>query len=128
MKKEKSKASGPLKNKIDKEFLFMLDEAIPVEQNQRKKYVSDIALFYGSVFKQKLKHFIGLQLQELAEIGRTELGTNIIRSNINCLRLIDEWFDERSREHFGDLENARISLDEGKLLAEELENKYNKNG
>jgi hypothetical protein len=122
--KKTSKGLPQLKNKIQKDFLMMLDEAIPVAQNERKKYVSDIALFYQSVFKKKLQHFIGLQLLELAQIGRTELGTNIIRSNISCLRIIDEWFEERSNEHFGNLEEIRDSLSDGDLIINDLKKKY----
>ena len=87
------------KNKEEKKLLFILEESIPFAQNERKKYVSDIALFYQTIFKSKLQHFIGLQLEELAQIGRTELGNNVIRANINCFRLVDTWMEKMTNEH-----------------------------
>jgi hypothetical protein len=124
MKKEKSKAQSPLKNRIDKNFALMLKESIPFEQVARKKYMSDIALFYQTIFKDKLQHFIYLQMEELAQIGRTELGGNIIRSNINCFRLIDSWMEEMTNEHIGNVEEIRKSFGESEELINDLQ-KYN---
>ncbi len=124
--KKKSEGKPQLEKKqIDKKLLFILQEAIPDTQNGRKKYVSDIALFYQTVFKKKLQHFIGLQLEELAQIGRTELGSNIIRSNISCFRLIDEWMEKMTNEHLGNLEEVRESFKEGEDLVNNLKKKYN---
>jgi len=93
------------------EIVALLNESIPETQNERKKYMGDVALFYSSIFKNKLKHFITQQLEELAQIGRTELSTNIIRANINVFRLIDEWMEERTNEHIGNIEQIRRSFD-----------------
>lgn len=89
------------------ELLFLLNDSVPVGDTLRKKYVADVALFYSSIFKDKLKHFIGLQMMELSQIGRTELSTNILRANINCFRVIDEWMQQMSNEHVAYIENER---------------------
>lgn len=123
-KKGASQTGNSEQREIDENFTFMLNEAIPVSQGERKKYVSDIALFYNTVFKKKLKHFKGLQLEELAQIGRTELGSNIIRSNINCFELIGEWMETMSNEHVGNLEQMRQSFDEGNDIIKDLKDKY----
>ncbi len=116
---KKSEGITQLKNKIieleeqlenKNKLTFLMEESLPKEQEARKKYMADVAVFYGLVFKEKLKHFIGLQLEELAQIGRTELGCNIIRSNINCFRIIDEWMEEKTNEHFGNLHEIRESF------------------
>jgi len=122
---KKRKGKTPLEEKeINERFLFMLEEAIPVAQQERKKYVSDIALFYQTIFKDKLKHFIGMQLEELAQIGRSEYGNNIIRSNINCFNLIDTWMKEKTSEHIGNVETIRNSLDVGAEIIKEMGEKY----
>lgn len=110
---------------IKHKLLFMLDESIPKEQSERKKYVSDVAFFYGIVFKDKIQHFIGMQLEELAQIGRTELSSNIIRANINCFRLIDEWLRQRTNEHMGNLEDIRESFETDKDFINKLNKHVN---
>lgn len=112
------------KNKEEKKLLFILEESIPFAQNERKKYVSDIALFYQTIFKSKLQHFIGLQLEELAQIGRTELGNNVIRANINCFRLVDTWMEKMTNEHVGNLESIRESFNEGEDFINKLHKKH----
>lgn len=133
MKKETSEETLQLKNRIKEleeqlefknKLVFLLEEAIPKEQEDRKKYVADIAFFYGVVFKKKLQHFMGLQMEELAQIGHTELMQNIIRSNINCFRLLSEWFEQKSNEHFGNLEEIRNSLDGDVDFINEVKKKY----
>lgn len=107
-----------LKNKL----VFMLDESIPAEQSERKKYMADCAIFYGAVFKKKIEHFIGQQLEELVQIGRTELGSNIIRSNVNCFRLMDEWLEKMTNEHFGNLQEIRNAI--GTDFISNIKDKY----
>ena len=102
------KAKLEIKNKL----VFIFDESIPEEAGKRRAYVSSVAGFYGTLFEKKIKHFIGLQMEELAQIGRTELSTNIIRANINCLRIIDEWMLKMTNEHLGDLNKIRDSYPE----------------
>ena len=106
---KKSNGTTELKErkKQDEKLVFLLEESIPVESNARKKYAAEIALFYNSVFEKKLKHFIGEQLVELALVGNTELMSNILRSNINCFRLIDTWMKKMTNEHLGNLEEMR---------------------
>jgi len=106
------------------QLIFTLDDGLPKEQRERKKFVADIAYFYNSAFKKKLQHFIGLQLEELAQIGRTELGSNIIRSNINCFRLIDDWMKDKSNEHVGNMEEIRESFKGDENIINELKEKY----
>lgn len=109
-----------LKNKL----VFLLEESIPSDQQEQKTYVADIAFFYGSSFKKKIQHLIGEQLNELAQIGRTELGSNIIRSNINCFRLIDEWMEKKSNEHFGNLEQIRSSFKDNDEFINNMKKTY----
>ena len=68
-----------------------------------------------------------MQLEELSQLGRSEVGNNIIRSNINCFRLIDEWFKTNANEHLGNLEEIRNSLGEGEKLADKLKKIYGEN-
>lgn len=106
---------------------FLLEESIPKEQNERKTYMGDIALFYISIFKEKLKHFVGLQMQELSQVGREEKVNEIFRSNINCFNLISEWMEERTKEHLGNLEVMRNSFDEDDKFINNFKETYDKN-
>lgn len=126
MTTKKSEGTTQLKQNT-KQLLFMLEEAIPVEQVARREYTSDIAFFYAKHFKKKLQHFIGLQLEELSQIGRSEVMNDMIRSNINCFRLIDEWMDKMTKEHLGDLQEVRNSFKDGDTLSRELKETYAKN-
>ena len=115
MKKAGTKGKTPVQKEIQKEskaLTFILQETIPISQNERRKYCADISIFYSAIFKSKLQHLIGLQFQELAQIGRTELSTNIIRANINCFNLIDDWMQLMTNEHLGNLEEARNAFKE----------------
>jgi hypothetical protein len=102
---ERLKARLELRDSIG----FLLDESIPEEQTKRKRYMADISLFYGSIFKDKLKHFIGLQMEELSRFGRSKESEDFIRGSINVFRLIDEWMALRTNEHLGNLEELRNS-------------------
>lgn len=102
----------------------MLTEAIPMSATERRKYVSDIALFYSTIFKNKIPHFITLQQEALSQVGRSEREYDIYRSNINCFYLIDDWMQERTNEHFGDLEESRINAINGEELVDNLRTKY----
>jgi len=120
-----SKEKIPLKTKkIEKELVFILDESIPKDATGRKQYMSDVAYFYATIFKEKLNHFVSLQLIELARIGRTESEYQIIRANINAFRVIDEWFDTHANEHFGDLEQMRNSFENNEDFINGLKDKY----
>lgn len=99
---------------LRKEVFFLLEESIPVNQTERKRYMGDISLFYGKIFKDKLKHFIGIQLEFLSKLGRTREEDMVTRCNINCFNLIDDWMNERTNEHLGDLQvmRSRVETDE----------------
>lgn len=122
LKKRIKELEGQLefKNKL----VFLLEESVPKDQQERKKYVGDIAFFHGSVFRNKIQHFIGMQLEELAKIGRPEILDNIIRSNISCFRIIGEWFEEKTNEHLGNLENIRSSFQDDKEFINNIKDKY----
>lgn len=108
-------------------FISLMEESIPKDQNGRKKYMGDIALFYSSIFKPKIQHFITEQLEELALIGRTEELNNIIRSNINCFRLIDEWMEEKTNEHIGNIEEIRKTFDNNEDFIKNMKSTYSDN-
>lgn len=120
------KGNTPLKTE-EKKLLFILEESIPKDQTGRKKYVADIAFFYASIFKSKLQHFIGLQLEELAKIGRAEKENDLFRSNINCFRLIDTWMEKMHNEHVGNVQVIRNSLDDDKQFINKIKETYNEN-
>lgn len=122
-KKEREKPNQEEKQ-INEKLIFMMNEAIPTSQQDRKKYVGDVAFFYNTIFRKKLQHFIGLQLEELAVIGRTELGNNILRSNISCFRLIDDWCKEMLNEHLSNMNQVRQSFGEDKNIIKDLKDKY----
>ncbi len=88
-KKAREKPHRISKTEKDRIF-FLLEESIPMSQQERKKYMSDCAFFYSVVFKDKLKHFIGMQLEVLAQEGRPVLSDQFIRSSISVFRLIDK--------------------------------------
>lgn len=111
-------------NKDKKQITFLLEESIPEAQEERKKYVADIAFFYSTIFKSKLKHFKGMQLQELSYLGRDEEFYHTIRCNINCFNLIDEWMEQKTNEHIGNMQNVRNSLDDNKIIINEFKDKY----
>lgn len=121
----KQKESQLLELEKLRTVLFVLDESIPEGETLRKKYVSDIAFFYGTVFQEKLKHFIGMQMEELSQVGRSEEMYAIIRSNINCFRLIDEWCDKMTKEHFGNLEALRQQASGQDDFINKMKQEYN---
>lgn len=108
-----------------KELLFILDDAVPKDQNGRKKYMGDVALFYTSTFKEKLKHFIGEQMRSLSKFGRgVGESDDVLRANINCFNLIDEWMEKCTNEHLGNLTEMRNSFGDGKKFISELKKTY----
>jgi len=48
----KAKRNTPAQKKIDEKLLFILEEAIPKSQTERKRYVADCAFFYATIFKK----------------------------------------------------------------------------
>lgn len=130
---KKSEGLPQLRNRIKEleqqlefknQLRFTLDDSIPKDQNGRKEYMSNVAAFYALVFKNKIPNFISLQMEELAQIGRTELGSNVIRSNINCFRIIDEWMQDCTNEHMGNLNEARQSFNEDDKIISNIKEKY----
>lgn len=112
------------KTKDKERITFLLEESIPKAQQERKKYVSDIAFFYSTIFKDKLKHFIGLQLEALATEGRPVVSDQFLRSSISVFRLIDEWMIKMTNEHVGNVENIRSSLDTNEKFIRDFKDKY----
>lgn len=110
--------------KEEKRIEFILEESIPKEQVARKKYVADIAFFYSTIFKSKLKHFIGMQLEALATEGRPVVNDQFIRSSISVFRLIDEWMEERTNEHIGNVNSIRNSLEDDKEFINKIKKDY----
>lgn len=125
-----------LKNEIEKlkakieqmdSIGFLLDEAIPKGETQRKRYMADISLFYSTIFKEKLKHFIGEQMEELSRFGRSREGDDFIRASINVFRLIDEWMLKRTNEHLGNLEELRNKVSDDKEFINKFKTIYGEN-
>lgn len=117
---KKLKAKLELNNSIG----FLLDEAIPEGETKRKRYMADISLFYSTIFRDKLKHFIGLQMEELSKLGRTEKEYEIFRSNINCFHLINDWMELRTNEHLGNLEELRNKFIDDKEFINNFKKTY----
>lgn len=120
---EKLKAKLELRDSIG----FLLDEAIPKGETQRKRYMADISLFYSTIFKEKLKHFIGMQMEELSRFGRSREGDDFIRASINVFRLIDEWMLKRTNEHLGNLEELRNKVSDDKEFINKFKTIYGEN-
>lgn len=118
-----SKGRTQLKTEEDR-IKFLLNESIPTSQQERKKYVGDIAFFYSSIFKNKLQHFIGLQLESLATEGRPVVSDQFIRSSISVFRLIDEWMETMTNEHIGNVEGIRSSLEQDQEFIKKIKDEY----
>lgn len=123
------KEISELKAKIEQmdSIGFLLDEAIPKGETQRKRYMADISLFYSTIFKEKLKHFIGMQMEELSRFGRSREGDDFIRASINVFRLIDEWMLKRTNEHLGNLEELRNKVSDDKEFINKFKTIYGEN-
>lgn len=106
---------------------FLLDEAIPEGETQRKRYMADISLFYSTTFKKKLEHFIGMQMEELSKFGRSEKGDDFIRASISVFRLINEWMELRTNEHLGNLEEMRAKFADDKEFINNFKQTYGEN-
>lgn len=124
MNKGNGKTEPKNKDKDKERITFLLEESIPKAQQERKKYVSDIAFFYSTIFKEKIKHFIGMQLEALAQEGRPVVSDQFLRSSISVFRLIDEWMEKQTNEHIGNVNNIRNTLDTDKEFIKELNKKY----
>lgn len=118
-----------LKTKIEQmdSIGFLLDEAIPKGETQRKRYMADISLFYSTIFKEKLKHFIGMQMEELSRFGRSREGDDFIRASISVFRLIDEWMLIRTNEHLGNLEELRSKVKDDSEFISKFKTIYGEN-
>lgn len=124
MKKGERKTQPTIKDK--ERITFLLEESIPKSQQERKKYMADCAFFYNVVFKDKLKHFIGMQLEALAQEGRPVVSDQFLRSSISVFRLIDEWFLKMESEHIGNINEIRNSLDDNKIIINKMNETYGK--
>lgn len=115
------------KLELQKSIGFLLDEAIPKGETQRKRYMADISLFYSTIFKEKLKHFVGMQMEELSRFGRSREGDDFIRASISVFRLIDEWMLTRTNEHLGNLEELRSKFGDDKEFISNFKTIYGEN-
>lgn len=107
-----------------KSFEYMLNEDIPIEQNERKSYMSDITMFYRKIFKKKIDHAVSLQKDALTIIGKTPEEYALFRATANAFFLLNEWFLEREREHLGNLQEKRQAVESGMDIASEISSKY----
>ena len=109
---------------VRRSVIEMLKENIPIQGLAREKYVADISIFYVSIFKDKITHFISLQKEALSQMGRPDREYEIYRSNINCFLLIDDWMQTLTNEHLGDLEEKRSAAELASEFVGELKVKY----
>ncbi len=107
-----------------KHFQYLLNEDIPVEQNARKNYFSDITMFYTKIFKKKIAQMISAQKDALTILGKTEKEYDLFRSCVNVFSLLDDWFTQSEREHLSDLEEARQRVENSMSEVDEINRKY----
>jgi hypothetical protein len=100
------------------------DDTKQMSETERKKYVSDIALSYVTVFKKQFPKFIFDQQQALSVYNRPEKEYDIYRCNINVIRLFEEWMIKMTNEHLGDLEESRNKVVETEDFINNLRGKY----
>lgn len=104
--------------KLQQEMVFrkyvdkQLEESKPQSAQEREKYMADVTIFYNNILKKKLAEMIREQQSELSRMDLSDKFTDIIRSNINCLNLIIDWFERCQVEHLGDLQNKRENQSE----------------
>lgn len=101
------------------------DKKKQMGETERKKYVSDIAAAYVAFFKNQFKEAINAQMQALSEVGRSDEEYKLYRSNINVLRLLEDWMILKTNEHLGDLEEARNRVEETKDFTSNFRETYN---
>lgn len=109
-----------------KAFEYLMNEKVPIEQNARNTYFSDITLFYRKIFKDKIAHMISGQKDALTIIGKTEREYEYFRACVNCFYLLDEWFYHGEREHLSTLEEKRQLVENSIGTVDEISRKYNK--
>lgn len=119
---ENSKLKKQLAFKKELEFLF--EDSIPKEEKAQKEYVTDVAFFYQKILKEKIRHFIGLQMEQIAQFGRSEKESEFYRSNINCFRLMDEWCERLVNHHVADLEEAKEAQEDNETFIKNLKDKH----
>lgn len=107
-----------------KNFIFLMNENIPEEQNARKNYFSDITMFYNKIFKSKISELVSAQKNALAIIGRKEEEYSFFRACINVFSLLEDWFVRSEREHLSDLEEARQAVENSEGMVDEITRKY----
>jgi len=114
-----------LKRKLDirSSIEYSLESIIPKEHTQRRNFMKDVAGFYGIIFRKQLALMKSQQLEFLSMINLTKVEEDIYRSNINCLHLIDEWFEKCTNEHFSDLNSVKQELESENNITN-LKDKY----
>lgn len=106
-------------------LIEFFDEHKTDNETERKKYVSDVTMSYVTVFKKQFPQFIFDQQQFLSMFGRSEKEYDIIRCNINVIRLFEEWMIRMTNEHLGDLEESRNKVEETEDFTNNLRETYN---
>ncbi len=106
-------------------LLEFFDDTKKMSETERKKYVSDVAMAYVTVFKKQFPKFIFDQQQALSIYGRSKDEYDIFRCNINVIRLFEEWMIKMTNEHLGDLEAAREKVSETEEFTSNFRETYN---
>jgi hypothetical protein len=100
---------------VRREPIEVLDKKI-MGEDKRKKYISDIYIFYNNIFKNKLAELIQDQKDALSALGLPEKIYDIYRSNINCLHLFQDWFERCEVEHLGDIEEKKMEQEDESVI------------
>ena len=108
-------------------FIKQFDSSLPNDYEKRKAACLNIHTIYQMTLKKQLANMIAEQAETLALIGTSEKLSDIYRSNINCLRLIDEWFESRSNEYLAMINEGSQELENQSDFISGLVTKYGNN-
>lgn len=84
-----------------------VDDGEPTDSLQRKEYISNVVVFFGSIMKPKLENMIGQQHKLLAMPTNSREMDIFIKANINAMSLLLDWGDACLLEHMQNIEDAR---------------------
>lgn len=84
-----------------------VDDGEPIDSLQRKEYIANVVVFFGSIMKPKLESMIGKQHQLLATPTNSREMDIFIKANINAMSLLLDWGDACLLEHMQNIEDAR---------------------
>lgn len=117
--REKSRAL-----EIQRSVLADLKATIPVGGEDRKNYVSRVAIFFPNTLKPQLQKMIYMQADKLVDIEANERLADFYRANINCLNLLLDWGEAMTNEHMGDIEEAKRNQESDATITSEIKAKY----